>query len=94
MKKDKKRIESPEVADAILELFFQATSYDQTPVDYVILERAYRGLTIEAWPRFLQLAKARGLDLNARGPEGLTLLEVIRQHDSNLDFAEILEAQQ
>lgn len=91
MKKDKKRIESPEISDNILQLFFQATSYDETALDYVILERAYRGLPIEAWPRFLQLAKERGLDLQARNPQGRTLAEEIASHANNLDFAEAIE---
>lgn len=91
MKKDKKRIESPEISEQVLALFFQATSFDQTPVDYVIMERAYRGLPIESWPRFLQLAKDRGVDLQARNLQGRTLAEEIASHANNLDFAEAIE---
>ena len=75
---DKKEVLGETFTDEKLKLFFQYTPYDNTSEDFHILEKAYRGLPIEAFERFLELFLAEGKDLRSKNNKGFSFLETPR----------------
>lgn len=69
---------------------------DKQPVagedpDYHALLRAYRGMVPEAFERFIGFFVEAGRNLNAPGPGGKTILELISEHRHGTEYAEILK---
>ena len=91
-RKDKVRAENAHVDEAGLRLFLDVKNYDGDNRDYVILERAYRGLTASYFEQFLDIALAEGVDLNAKNQDGQTLAEVMANHSSSEDYLEALNS--
>lgn len=59
--------------------------------DYHVLLKAYRGMVPEAFTRFIEFFVEAGRDLNAPGPGGKTLLQLISEHRHGTEYAEILK---
>lgn len=87
MKKDKIRAEMVEMSDEQLSVFFDVANLTDDDADYVVLERAYRGLNMNFFPRFLKLAADRGLNFSAKNAAGETMLDVVKQHKAGEDYA-------
>lgn len=68
------------MTDEQVAAFLQARPYGQESVELHMLTRAYRGLRAADFRRFLDLFKAEGFDLNARGSDGRSFLDVLREH--------------
>lgn len=80
VKKDKQKVEDEKRSDEQLAFFLKA----QPPVgvnrDYHVLVLAYRSMKPDEFARFVPLFKASGLDVNAVGPQGKTVAQVIADH--------------
>lgn len=59
--------------------------------DFHVLYTAYKHMRGFDFERFVTFYLAAGRDLNARNAQGLTLLDLARQHPSAAEFVEILE---
>ncbi|WP_119394707.1 PA4642 family protein [Salinibius halmophilus] len=90
MKKDKVRAEMVEMSDEQLSVFFDVPNLTEDDADYTVFERAYRGLNINFFPRFLKIAADRGLDFNAKNAKGETIYDVVKQHKASAEYAEAL----
>lgn len=62
--------------------------------DFHVLMHAYKHMRACDFERFLPYFLEAGRDLQARGPEGKTLLELAREHRRSDEFVKILEAAQ
>lgn len=62
--------------------------------DFHVLMTAYKHMRVYDFERFVGFFKDAGRDLNARGPDGKTLLEIVRGHAKAGEFAQILEVAQ
>ena len=71
MRKDKKQVIGEEISDEAIKLFLDLQPADDTPPALHKLIKAYRGLRIDDFERFLGFFKAAGLDLNAQEPRGV-----------------------
>mgnify|MGYP000200155769 CR=1 FL=1 len=91
MKKDKQRVESENWDDARLESFLDLKSYDDTDVDYMVLEKAYRAMPLPLFERFLKIFVNAGRNVNAQNPKGETILAVIKKHPQSEDYAKAIE---
>ena len=58
--------------------------------DYHVLLKAYRGMVPEAFGRFVGFFVEAGRDLNAPGPGGKTITQIISEHRHGKDYAQIL----
>ncbi|KZZ25666.1 hypothetical protein A3754_13690, partial [Alcanivorax sp. HI0083] len=58
--------------------------------DFHLLEKAYRALRAEDFARFLTFFKDQNRDLDARDPQGRTLLDLVTQHPKGNDYAQAL----
>ncbi|MDF3029503.1 MAG: hypothetical protein K0R03_61 [Moraxellaceae bacterium] len=62
--------------------------------DFHVLVTAYKHMRAYDFERFIGYFLEAGRDVNARGPEGKSLLEIVRGHPKSVDFVKILEAAQ
>jgi hypothetical protein len=62
--------------------------------DFHVLVTAYKHMRAHDFERFVVFFKEAGRDLNAVGPEGKSLLELVRGHAKSGEFVTILEAAQ
>jgi len=81
-----------EWSDDRLKAFLTLEPPEGMPADYNILLKAYRGMTIELFERFLPLFVAGGHDLNVTLEDGSTFLDQVKRHRKSGDYAEALEA--
>lgn len=92
MRKDKQKVIGEPMSDEQIAAFLNAQPYADESVEQHILTRAYRGLRIEDFERFLGMFKAEGYDLNAVDREGRTFLDTVRQHARGEEYVAALEA--
>jgi hypothetical protein len=59
--------------------------------DYHVLLKAYRGMVPEAFARFIAFYTEAGRNLNAPGPGGKTILQLINEHRHGTEYAQILK---
>lgn len=89
-RKDKKKVVdevwTPERVQSFLELEPPAG----TNADFHRLRRAYQSMRVEDFEDFVEMFVSAGGKLDARGPEGLTLLEELRHHAHGASFAEAI----
>jgi hypothetical protein len=92
-RKDKKTVVdevwTPERVKSFLEL--------QAPVgvdpDFHRLRRAYQSMRVEDFEDFIEMFVGAGGKLDARGPDGLRLLDELRSHAHGAPFASVIESQ-
>lgn len=92
MRKDKQKVIGEPMSDEQVAAFLGARPYADESVEQHILTRAYRGLRIEDFERFLMMFKAEGYDINATDREGKTFLDTVRQHSRGEEYVAALEA--
>jgi len=92
LRKDKEKVLGEIFTDEKIKVFFDYTPPADVNADYHLLEKAYRGMRGENFATFLQMFIAEGRDLNAIGPEGKTLLQVIKTHRNGEEYTIALEA--
>jgi hypothetical protein len=64
---------------------------DGDNADFHVLYTAYKHMRAFDFERFVGFFLAAGRDLNARNSDGMTLLELVRQHPAAADIVAILE---
>lgn len=62
------------------------------PHDFNILLRAYRGMTVELFARFIVFYREAGHDINVSLEDGSTFLDLVSRHRKSVKYAEILKA--
>ena len=60
--------------------------------DFHRLQKAYQSMREEDFETFLEMFKASGGDIQARGPEGQTLAEEAARHKGSAGYVELLMA--
>lgn len=81
-----------EWSDERLKAYLTLEPPEGLPADYNILLKAYRGMTIELFERFLPLFVAAGHDLNVTLDDGSTFLDQVNRHRKSASYAEALKA--
>ncbi len=93
LKKDKEKVIGEVFDDERIKSFLTFQPPHGVDPDYHVLEKAYRGMKAENFDTFIRFFLEEGRDINARNPDGKTLLQVIKNHRTAGDFAAILEKQ-
>lgn len=92
-RKDKEKVIGEHFDDERIKTFLEYTGpVKGVAADYHLLERAYRGMRSENFATFVRFFKESGRDFNVPGPEGKTLLQVIKTHRLSDDYVQALEA--
>lgn len=78
MRKDKKQVIGEEISDESIKLFLTVEPADATPPSLHKLIKAYRGLRIDDFERFLGFFQEAGYDLNAQDAQGQDFIALIQ----------------
>jgi hypothetical protein len=92
MRKDKKQVIGDEIGDESIKLFLQPEPADDTPPSLHKLIKAYRGLRIDDFERFLGFFVAAGYDLDARNSTGQSFVDLIADQRQAAPYIELIEA--
>ncbi|AWT11183.1 hypothetical protein DM292_13765 [Stutzerimonas frequens] len=92
MRKDKKQVIGDEIADDSIKLFLQPEPADDTPPSLHKLIKAYRGLRIDDFERFLGFFVAAGYDLDARDAKGQSFIDLVADQRQAKAYIELIEA--
>jgi len=92
VKKDKQKVLGEVFDEARVRSFLEVETYEGIDTDYLALERAYRGMKAENFATFVQFFVEDGRNINAKNPQGRTLLQVASEHRPSHDYIKTLEA--
>ncbi|GAA5316999.1 MAG: hypothetical protein AseanaTS_22030 [Candidatus Pelagadaptatus aseana] len=92
LKKDKQKVLGEVFDDARIKTFLDYEAYGDANRDFHVLEKAYRGMKAENFETFVRFFKEDQRDINAVGPEGKNILQVVREHRHGSDYETILTA--
>ncbi|EXF46295.1 Aminopeptidase N [Pseudomonas sp. BAY1663] len=92
MRKDKKQVIGDEIADESIKLFLQPEPADDTPPSLHKLVKAYRGLRLDDFERFLGFFVAAGYDLGARNAKGQDFIDLVADQRHARPYIELVEA--
>lgn len=90
LKKDKQKVLGEVFDDDRIRTFLHFQPPKGVDRDYHLLEKAYRGMIAENFETFVRFFIAEGHDINARNPQGRTILDIVSKHRHGGDYADIL----
>jgi len=88
LKKDKIKVIDEEMNDEKIRRLFFYKPYGDESADFHVLTKAYRGLPIEYFTRFLEMFLDDKRDINAKNSQGQSFLSSI---ENNLKFPEFVD---
>ncbi|HHS7811222.1 PA4642 family protein [Pseudomonas putida] len=91
MRKDKKQVIGDEIGDEQIKLFLDFEPVDATSPSLHKLIKAYRGLRIDDFERFLTFFVAAGYDVDGKDAQGKTFVELIADQRNAPDYIELIE---
>lgn len=91
MRKDKKQLIGDEIGDEQIKLFLDFEPVDATSPSHHKLIKAYRGLRIDDFERFLVFFAQAGLDLDGKDEHGQTFVEVIKDQRNGAEYIELID---
>lgn len=91
MRKDKKQVIGDEIGDEQIKLFLDFEPVDATSPSQHKLIKAYRGLRIDDFERFLVFFVEAGYDLDGKDEHGQTFAEVIKDQRNSGEYIELIE---
>ncbi len=92
MRKDKKQVIGEEIGDEPIKLFLDVEPGDDTPASLHKLVKAYRGLRIDDFERFVGFFVAAGYDLNAKDARGQDFIALIQDQRQAAPYIEVIKA--
>lgn len=92
LRKDKQKVLGEVFDDARIRTFLDFQPPEGVDADFHVLEKAYRGMKVENFVTFLAFFKEAGRNVQARNPQGQTLLEIIASHQRADDYITALKA--
>ena len=91
MRKDKKQLIGDEIGDEQVKLFLDFEPVDATSPSLHKLIKAYRGLRIDDFARFLTFFKEAGYDVDGKDEQGQTFVEIIKDQRNAEEYIELIE---
>ena len=92
LKKDKQKVLDEVWTEDHVRSFLSVRSHDGTDEDFHMLLKAYQSMRASDFELFVGFFLGEGRQLNATGPDGRTVLEIVREHRLGADYATILES--
>ncbi|MEE9102393.1 MULTISPECIES: PA4642 family protein [Pseudomonas] len=92
MRKDKKQVIGEEIGDDAIKLFLDVEPADDTPASLHKLVKAYRGLRIDDFERFVGFFVEAGYDLNAKDAKGQDFVALIQDQRQAEPYIEVIKA--
>lgn len=92
MRKDKKQVIGEEISDDSIKLFLAVEPADTTPPSLHKLVKAYRGLRVDDFERFVDFFVAAGYDLSATDAQGNDFIALIQDQRNAGPYIEVIKA--
>ncbi|MBB3104949.1 PA4642 family protein [Azomonas macrocytogenes] len=92
MRKDKKQVIGEELPDEAIKLFLLPEPADDTPPALHKLIKAYRGLRVDDFARYLEFFVAQGLDLRTKNAKGESFLDLVGDQRQAAPYVELVKA--
>ena len=92
MRKDKKQVIGEEISDDSIKLFLAVEPADATPPSLHKLVKAYRGLRIDDFERFVGFFVAEGYDLTATDAQGNDFIALIQDQRNAEPYIDVIKA--
>ncbi|GLZ86633.1 hypothetical protein Pres01_26840 [Metapseudomonas resinovorans] len=92
MRKDKKQVIGEEISEDSIKLFLAVEPADSTPPSLHKLIKAYRGLRIDDFERFVGFFVEAGYDLNAKDEKGNDFIALIQDQRQAEPYIEVIKA--
>jgi hypothetical protein len=92
MRKDKKQVIGDEMSEASIRAFLDLEPADATPASLHKLIKAYRGLRVDDFERFVGFFVAAGLDLQACDARGNDFIALIADQRQAEPYIEVVRA--
>ncbi|MGH8373996.1 MAG: PA4642 family protein [Pseudomonas sp.] len=90
MRKDKKQVIGDEIGDEQIKLFLDFEPVDATSPSLHKLVKAYRGLRIDDFERFVGFFVEAGYDLNGKDDHGKVFIALIQDQRNAPEYIEII----
>lgn len=91
MRKDKKQVIGDEIGDEQIKLFLDFEPVDATSPSLHKLIKAYRGLRVDDFERFLGFFVAAGYDVDGKDEQGNTFVELIADQRNAAEYIELID---
>lgn len=91
MRKDKKQVIGDEIGDEQIKLFLAVEPADDTPADLHKLVKAYRGLRVDDFERFVTFFVEAGFNLHAQDAHGQDFIAQIKDQRNAQDYIDIIQ---
>ncbi|SDT50380.1 PA4642 family protein [Pseudomonas granadensis] len=91
MRKDKKQVIGDEIGDEQIKLFLDFEPVDATSPSLHKLIKAYRGLRVDDFERFLGFFVAAGYDVDGKDEQGNTFVERIADQRNAAEYIELID---
>lgn len=92
LRKDKQKVLGEIFDDERIRSFLNLQPPEGIDADFHVLEKSYRGMKAENFTTLLSFFVEQGRNIQARNPQGLTLLEIIAKHERAEDYIAALKA--
>ncbi len=92
LKKDKQKVIDEVWTEDRVRDFIKVEPAENVEADYHMLLKAYQSMRDDDFEIFVKMFVAEGRDINAKGPEGRTVLSFVREHGKSAAYAKVLEA--
>ena len=91
LKKDKQKVLGETFDDERVKGFLVSEPQAGIDADFVVLERAYRGMKADNFATFVQFFIDESRNINATNPDGKTLLSIVSEHRKSQEYSDILK---
>lgn len=92
MRKDKQKVVGEDIGDDQIRLFLEVEPADATPPSLHKLIKAYRGLRLGDFERFVRFFVEAGYDLDSRDAQGRDFVALIQDQRQAEPYIEIIQA--
>lgn len=92
LKKDKEKVLDEVWNEQRVKDFLNVQPAQGVDADFHVLLKAYQAMRLENFEEFIDFFIAEGRDINAKGPEGETVLSIISQHRRSTEYADVIRA--
>ncbi|MBF6623355.1 MAG: PA4642 family protein [Pseudomonas stutzeri] len=92
MRKDKQKVIGEEISDESIRLFLEPEPADDTPPSLHKLIKAYRGLRVDDFARFVGFFTEAGYDLQAQDAEGRDIVALIGDQRQAAPYIDVIRA--
>lgn len=90
LKKDKEKVLDEVWTEQRVKDFLEVKPAEDIEADFHVLLKAYQSMRLENFAEFVGFFVDENRNINATNPDGETVLSIVKQHRSSVDYAKVL----